>query len=348
MVEIKFLKKTFPLKKTFFGRVKTEISAVNDININFPAHKITGIVGESGSGKSTLARLLCGIYKPQGGYFVWKNFKSNSMTKADWKNYRRNVQMVFQDPFSSLNPRMKIRKILEEPFVIHEIDKRNKEAVNKKISGVLSSVGLSDESLDKYPHEFSGGQRQRIAIARALVLEPDVVIFDEAVSALDVSIQAQILNLVLDIQTGRKMTGIFIAHDLSVISYVSDFIAVMYGGKLVEFNTRDEIFNRPRHPYTKLLLKSIPIVGQPLDEKLYSGETVDVYINREGCPFYYRCEKKMPVCEKNYPEKTIIKDDFFYECYNPYIPEDPDSSFEIIINPEEQEEEQEEKEDLNE
>jgi oligopeptide/dipeptide ABC transporter ATP-binding protein len=331
MIKINAIKKQFPLEKDFFGRITKKVNALNDISIDFPEHKITGIVGESGCGKSTLARVLCGIYKPDSGSFSWNQLNSDQMKGAMWKEYRRNVQMVFQDPYGSLNPRMKISDILKEPLLIHQLvpankpgrkNRKNREPseVDIKIKETLVNVGLSGDSLGKYPHEFSGGQRQRIAIARALILRPDVVIFDEAVSALDVSIQAQILNLILDLQKELNMTCLFIAHDLSVVSYVSDIIAVMYGGKIVEFNTTENIFFAPRHPYTRLLLDSIPRAGMKKTGSVAAFVTnVDssLFINTQGCPFYYRCPDRLTVCEKNYPERSLTQDEYFYECFNP-------------------------------
>ncbi|MDH4262012.1 MAG: ATP-binding cassette domain-containing protein [Spirochaetia bacterium] len=328
MIKINSLKKQFPLKKNWFGNVINWVNALNSISIDFPTNKITGIVGESGCGKSTLARVLCGIYKPDEGSFSWNEFSSDKMKKSMWKNYRRNVQMVFQDPYSSLNPRMRILDILREPLVIHKLIqsnifkkiKKDNTKVNSeyedKILQTINDVGLSGETLNKYPHEFSGGQRQRIAIARALILNPDVVIFDEAVSALDVSIQAQILNLIIDLQKKLNMTCLFIAHDLSVVSYVSEAIAVMYGGKIVEFNTTDKIFFSPRHPYTKLLLDSIPRAGIKNTAKNTIVDST-LFLNREGCPFYHRCSEKISKCEKNYPERTSFDEGYFYECFNP-------------------------------
>jgi len=327
MIKILALYKEFPLEKDFFGRIKKKVHALNNISIEFPPGKITGIVGESGCGKSTLARVLCGIFKPDSGNFSWNEYDSSTMKGPKWKTYRRNVQMVFQDPYGSLNPRMRILDILKEPLVIHGLTPRkwfgdkNSQGrelyeVENKIKEILVSVGLSADTLEKYPHEFSGGQRQRIAIARALVLRPDVVIFDEAVSALDVSIQAQILNLVLDLQKEFHMTSLFIAHDLSVVSYVSEAIAVMYGGKIVEFNDTESIFFSPRHPYTKLLLDSIPRGDMKRTERDTRPESA-IFLNDGGCPFYYRCPQKLSVCEKNYPPRSVLNDGFYYECFNP-------------------------------
>ena len=333
MIKVKSIQKEFPLEKNFMGRTLKRVYALNNISIEFPSHKITGIVGESGCGKSTLARVLCGIHQPDNGSFSWNQLNSEQMKSASWKEYRRNVQMVFQDPYSSLNPRMRIRDIILEPLKIHDLDiseqsgkknsfrKTKNPDMEEKIKNTLASVGLSADALDKFPHEFSGGQRQRIAIARALILQPEVIIFDEAVSALDVSIQAQILNLILDLQKEFNMTCLFIAHDLSVVSYVSEYIAVMYGGRVVEFNTTENIFFSPRHPYTKLLLASIPRANMKKITVAAASEAV-INVNTEGCPFYYRCPSGSGICEKTYPERTSTQEGFFYECFHPENAED--------------------------
>ncbi|MDH4199341.1 MAG: ATP-binding cassette domain-containing protein [Spirochaetia bacterium] len=337
MIKINSIQKYFPLEKNYFGKVIHRVYALEHVTIDFPARQVTGIVGESGSGKSTLARILCGVFKPDSGNFFYNEYDSLSMKAADWKKYRRNVQMVFQDPYSSLNPGMRIEDILEEPLIIHRETKTDRKSYPEKCREALTRVGLSIDSLSKYPHEFSGGQRQRIAIARALMLNPDVVIFDEAVSALDVSIQAQILNLVLDLQKELEMTILFIAHDLSAVSYVSDNIAVMYAGRIVEFNTTAEIFSAPKHPYTRLLLDSIPhlmVMDKDIRkyEKALNGDAdYPDHPDNSGCPFYQRCPQRQSICLKEYPSKTFTstvpleqstgfenkEHTFYYECFNP-------------------------------
>lgn len=322
MVSLESLKKQFPLKKDFLGRPVQYVNALYDVSIEFFENRITGIVGESGSGKSSLARVLCGVYSPDAGSFAWNGFNSQSMDKREWKNYRKNIQMVFQDPYSSLNPRMKIYDILNEPFLIHHEDYPDLESNRRKISEVLSNVGLSEDTLTKYPHEFSGGQRQRIAIARALMLEPKILIFDEAVSALDVSIQAQILNLVLDIQQEFKMTCIFITHDLSVVSYLAHNIAVMYGGNICEYNKTEEIFSSPKHPYTRLLLSSIPDFKNSKKKTFEVKEAEPVStMYTEGCSFFHRCPQRIDICRSKNPQRSYYENAengrFFYQCFNP-------------------------------
>lgn len=253
--EIKNLHIKFPISNEGFKNQDGFIHAVNGVNLNVYKNEIISLVGESGCGKSTLARTILGLeQKTQGEvFFLDKNF--DDFTKYDIKNFRKKCQLVFQNPFSSLNPRMNIYQILKEPLIVHGI--KNKKEINEKIKKALNHVGLNEEILNRFPHEFSGGQRQRIAIARALILEPEIIVADEPVSALDVSIQAQIINLLIELKEKLNLTMLFISHDLNLVRYLSDTIAVMDKGTIVEKAPCREIFENPKDEYTKFLLSQI-------------------------------------------------------------------------------------------
>lgn len=255
--KIKNLKKYYTMKKGLFTK-PTIIKAVNGIDFEVKKGEIFSIVGESGCGKSTTAKLLMNIEKPSSGEILFKNENINNFTKESLKEYRKKVQIIFQDPYSSLNPRWKVGKIIAEPLLLNtSLDKKE---IKQKVLNIMRKVGLEENWYDRYPHQFSGGQRQRIGIARALILNPEVIICDEPVSALDVSIQAQVLNLLLELQKEFNLTYIFISHDLSVVQHISDTITVMYFGNIVEQNDVDSLFSNPKHEYTKKLLNSIPSI----------------------------------------------------------------------------------------
>jgi oligopeptide transport system ATP-binding protein len=250
------LTKQYHQTRGFFSRVDRAINALDDISIEIESGKTMAIVGESGSGKSTLAKALIRLIKIDRGDIYFKNKKISDLSSKEMKFFRKDIQMIFQDPYASLNPRFKVKDILEEPLIINKIG--NKLERSKKINSMIEKVGLTDDDLEKYPHQFSGGQRQRIGIARALILEPKIIICDEPVSALDVSIQAQILNLLKKLQKEFSLTLLFITHDLRVVKQISDSIYVMRSGKLMEQGKTDIIFQNPEHEYTKMLLNSIP------------------------------------------------------------------------------------------
>ena len=250
------LTKQYLQTRGFFSRVDKTINALDNISIEIEAGKTMAIVGESGSGKSTFAKALIRLINIDSGEIFFKNKKISDLSSKEMKIFRKDIQMIFQDPYASLNPRFKIKDILEEPLIINKIG--NKLERSKKINSMIEKVGLTSEDLQKYPHQFSGGQRQRIGIARALILEPKIIICDEPVSALDVSIQAQILNLLKKLQKEFSLTLLFITHDLRVVRQISDSIYVMRSGKLIEEGKTDIIFQNPKHEYTKMLLNSIP------------------------------------------------------------------------------------------
>ncbi|TLG73827.1 ABC transporter ATP-binding protein [Culicoidibacter larvae] len=247
------------LKQHFRINNKKTVKAVDDISFDIYRGETFGLVGESGSGKSTTGRSIIRLYKPTGGQLTFLGEDiSGKMSGKAIKTLRRNMQMIFQDPMASLNPRMKVADIIAEGLVIHKIGKNEAERM-EKVYEILEIVGLNRDHANRFPHEFSGGQRQRIGIARALIMEPDFIIADEAISALDVSIQAQVVNLLKHLQKERNLTYLFIAHDLSMVKYISDRVGVMYGGKLMELATSEELYNNPLHPYTKSLLSAIPL-----------------------------------------------------------------------------------------
>lgn len=257
LVEIQSLKKYFPLSKSIFGKVRSWVKAVDDVSFKIPKGSTLGLVGESGCGKTTLGRALLRLIEPTSGCVLYNNQNILELNTKQMRSLRKKMQIIFQDPYASLNPRMTIGSAIMEPMEIHNLGENKKERWDR-VSALLKKVGLKSDMMNRYPHEFSGGQRQRICIARALAVEPEFIVCDESVSALDVSIQAQILNLLLDLQDDLGLTYIFISHDLAVVKFMSDDVVVMYRGQIVEKNKSDQIYSHPQHEYTKTLLNSIP------------------------------------------------------------------------------------------
>lgn len=283
-----------------FGR-KNKVSALDGVSFNLIQGETLGIVGESGCGKSTLGRIISRLDTPTTGEIIYKGNDIAKKSLAAMRPLRKEIQFIFQDPYASLNPRRQIGAIIEEPMRIHGMSKDERRA---RAHELLEKVGLDKNSYEKYPHEFSGGQRQRVVIARALTLKPELIIADEPVSALDVSIQAQVLNLFKELQDEMKLTYIFVAHDLGVVRHISDRIAVMYLGKIVELGSVEEIYNNPQHPYTKALLSANPRIDQSAQStrQILTGDIPSPLNRPSGCSFHTRCPIAVPECSTREPE----------------------------------------------
>lgn len=315
LLEIKNLNVTYQTKKGLIGKIQI-VHAVNNVSLDIQKGEILAIAGESGCGKSTLAKAIMKLVQSDSGEILLNgenvlNLKHNK----DLKKFYQKVQMIFQNPYSSLNPKMKIGEILKEPLIINTDLK--KEEITKIVEEKIKKVGLDKSALNLYPHEFSGGQRQRIAIARSLILNPEFIIADEPVSALDVSIQAQIINLLKQLKEDFNLTFLFISHDLSVIKYLSDRIAIMYLGEVVEIGRTEEIFKNPKHPYTKALLSSVPELN-PQDEKErihLQGELPSPENLPTGCKFHTRCPYVMEICKTSTPQVKEFSDTHNCKCF---------------------------------
>ncbi|MFD1415835.1 ABC transporter ATP-binding protein [Oceanobacillus jeddahense] len=314
LIEVKSLTKQFPLGKQWFKEKKV-VRAVDDLNFSIQKGETFGLVGESGCGKSTTGRLINGLIKANEGEIIFDGENLADIPDRKWKDYRKRMQMIFQDPFASLSPRMKIKDIVMEPLEVHypNMSKLEKQEKAKKL---LEICGISHYHLNKYPHEFSGGQRQRISIARSLILNPELIIADEAVSALDVSIQSQVLNLLVDLQEEFNLTYLFISHDLSVVEHISDRIGVMYLGNLVEIATKEQLFKDPKHPYTQSLLSAVPQLGESKKERItLKGEIPSASNPPKGCKFHTRCPFAMDICKQKVPENRNIEEGHTVACH---------------------------------
>ena len=315
LISVFGLKKRFPQRGSGFLAPKSYIHAVDGVSFQIKAGEIVGLVGESGCGKSTLGKLLLRLENFDQGEIFYRHTRLSSLTERELRPYRRQLQMIFQDPFSSLNPRMKVRKIIEEPLIIHHLG--NSAWRRQRVDELLGIVGLEVEMGNRYAHEFSGGQRQRVGIARALALNPEFVVADEPVSALDVSIQAQIINLLLDLREQFNLTMLFISHDLSVVRLLSDRILVMYLGQIIEEAASESLYHEPLHPYTRLLLQSIPLPDPTKKRKKIADLSLntDFAMMNKGCPFYPRCPERFTSCAQAMPDLRVYDHQHRVACF---------------------------------
>lgn len=315
LVEVRNLKKYFPIKSGIFSKTVGHVKAVDGIDLDIREGETLGLVGESGCGKSTAGRTILSLLEPTEGEVLFKGKNIYQSSQQEMREYRRNMQIIFQDPYESLNPRLTVEEIVGEAFDIHGIASGKEKRM--RVLELLVTVGLRPEHLKRYPHEFSGGQRQRIGIARALALNPSLVVCDEPVSALDVSIQAQVINLMDQLQEQFQLTYLFISHDLRVIKHKCDRIAVMYLGKIVEIADKHELYDNPKHPYTIALLSSIPSSKPwiPKERIILRGEVPSASNPPKGCRFHTRCAHAMDICREVEPELQSIGEGHKCACH---------------------------------
>lgn len=308
------IKKLFPVNKGIFSGKQKYVRALDDVSLEIYAGETLGLVGESGCGKSTLGRTLIRLVEPTEGKIEFCGEDITHLPSKELRALRQKMQIIFQDPYASLNPRMTIYEALEAPLINFHCPAEER---GQRIREIAQKVGLNEEWLFRYPHEFSGGQRQRIVIARALILKPKFVVCDEAVSALDVSVRSQVLNLMSDLQRDLALTYLFISHDLSVIKHVSDRIIVMYLGKLVEIAPKRELLDNPLHPYTQALISAIPkpVIGEKSEAAILKGDIPSPIDPPPGCPFHPRCKYCMPCCTTEFPRLRDVGNDHFVSCH---------------------------------
>ncbi len=318
LLDVQNLTKSFPIKGGLFGKRVGQVSAVNNVNLKIKRGETLGLVGESGCGKTTLGRSILRLIEPTSGKIIFDGKDITHISSEEIRAYRRRMQIIFQDPYASLNPRMTVSTILSEPLEIHKLHE-GKEARTKRLYQLLDYVQLPKDALNKYPHEFSGGQRQRICIARALAVEPDFIVCDEPVSALDVSVQAQVVNLLMDLQKELKLTYLFIAHDLKVVEYISSRVSVMYLGNVVETAESHELYGHAKHPYTKALFSAIPVPNPTKHHEriILEGDIPSPVNPPSGCHFHPRCWKANQQCRETYPSVTSFTKTHEFRCYNP-------------------------------
>ncbi|MER1986725.1 MAG: dipeptide ABC transporter ATP-binding protein [Solibacillus sp.] len=315
LLKVENLKKYFPIRSGLFAKVTGNVKAVDNVSFEVYEGETLGIVGESGCGKSTTGRVLMRLTEPTEGRIQFDGTELTELSSEDMRKMRRDIQMVFQDPYASLNPRHTIEKILEEPLIVHGIG--NQKERKEKVMKYLKIVGLSEYHAKRYPHQFSGGQRQRVGIARALMTNPKLIIADEPVSALDVSIQAQVLNLMKELQEDMGLTYIFIAHDLGVVRHISDRVGVMYLGRMVELAVSESLYEKPLHPYTQALLSAVPIPDPEykVEQMLLTGDIPSPSNPPSGCTFHTRCPFATEECKRTAPILSEIKPGHSVACH---------------------------------
>ena len=315
ILKVENLKKYFPIKGGFFSKTIGNVKAVDGVSLEVRKGETLGIVGESGCGKSTTGRAILQLLKPTGGKVYFKDQDLSKLSKKEMRALRPKMQLIFQDPYSSLNPRMTVGQIIGEALIDHKM--ATKENLRAKVLEVMDLCGLAEYQIDRFPHEFSGGQRQRIGIARALALDPEFIVADEPVSALDVSIQAQIINLLAKLQKEKGFSYMFISHDLSVVEHLCQRVGVMYLGSMVELADKDELFDNPLHPYTKALLSAIPIPDPTIkrDRIILTGDIPSPANPPKGCKFHTRCPYATDKCKEEAPEYREIKEGHFVACH---------------------------------
>jgi oligopeptide transport system ATP-binding protein len=317
LLRVENLTKFFPVKRKLFQKPGNPVKAVNGLTFDIYDGETLALVGESGCGKSTTGRTILRLLEPTGGKVTFQDQELFSLSKEQMRHTRKHMQIIFQDPFGSLNPRLKVKDIIAEPLIAHQIG--NSHDKKQRVKELMEVVGLNEDQMNRYPHEFSGGQRQRISIARALALNPKLIVCDEAVSALDVSIQSQVLNLLQDLQVRFGLTYLFISHNLSVVHHIADRVGVMYLGKLVELGPVDSIYKQPTHPYTESLLSAIPEVNPEKQRKriLLKGDVPSPANPPSGCQFHTRCPYVQPLCSSKEPEFKEIAAGRWTACHFP-------------------------------
>ncbi|BEP28081.1 ABC transporter ATP-binding protein [Helicovermis profundi] len=318
ILEVKNLKKYFPIKAGFIKRTVGHVKACDDISFDIYEGETLSLVGESGCGKSTTGRAVLKLFEPTDGEVLFKGKDVFNLKHKELIELRQDMQIIFQDPYSSLNPKMSVGDTIGEPLLQHKLYKKGPE-LDKRISEIVRMCGLDDYHINRYPHEFSGGQRQRIGIARALAMNPSFIVADEPVSALDVSIQSQVINLLKGLQNKMGLSFLFISHDLSVVKHISDRIGVMYLGSLVELTTSDELFKKPTHPYTEALLSAIPVADPEYKKKriLLKGDIPSPANPPSGCKFHTRCVYATDICKTKVPEFKEIETGHYCACHYP-------------------------------
>ena len=317
LIKVEDLKMYFPIRRGVFQQVVGYVHAVDGISFAIRKGETLGLVGESGCGKSTTGRTILQLYRPTAGKVIFDNVDMVKAHGEDLRKLRRRIQMIFQDPYASLNPRMTVEDIIGEPLLVHGLARR--QEITLRVKELLGLVGLNQAYVDRYPHEFSGGQRQRIGVARALAVNPDLIVCDEPISALDVSIQAQVVNLLEDLQSRLGLTYLFIAHDLSMVRHISNRVAVMYLGVIVELTTRDELYASPLHPYTQALLSAVSIPDPEVEEKrqriILTGDVPSPVNPPSGCRFRTRCPIAKEICSEKRPEWREAAPEHWVACH---------------------------------